>query len=158
MANRQDLSDRPVDRGHGRLERRTLTARALLPGDCDWPDARHVFHIERRRIRLTTGEVSTEVIEGVTNLTADEATPRDLLRFLRDHWHIENQAHYVRDVTFDEDRSQVRCGAIPGVLAAVRSAVIGLLRVNGTTNIAAACRCNAAQPWRALTLFGIARE
>jgi len=147
-----------VERGHGRHERRTLTVRAVLPGDGDWPHARHVFRIERRRIQLRTGEVSTEAIEGVTNLAVDEATPHDLLRFLRDHWHIENQAHYVRDVTFDEDRSPVRCGAIPGVLAAVRSAAIGLLRAHGATNIAAACRRNAAQPGHALALVGIARE
>jgi len=147
-----------LDHGHGRLERRAATVRALLPGDCDWPDARQVFRIERRRIRLTTGEVSTEVIEGVPNLTADEAAPRDILRFLRDHWRIENGAHWVRDVTFDEDRSQVRCGAIPGVMAAVRSAAIGLLRATGATNIAAACRRTAAQPWLALALFGITRE
>lgn len=146
------------ERGHGRLERRTLTARALLPGDGDWPDARQVFRIERRRIHLRTGEVSTEVIEGVTTLAADDAAPSDLLRFLRAHWPIENGSHWVRDVTFDEDRSQVRCGAIPGVMAAVRSAAIGLLRVSGASNIAAACRRNAAQPWHVLALFGIVRE
>ncbi len=146
------------ERGHGRFERRTLTARALLPGDCDWPDARHVFRIERRRIRLRTGEVSTEVSEGVTNLAADDTAPRDLLRFLRAHGRIENGVHYVRAVTFDEDRSPVRCGSIPGVLAAVRAAAIGLLRAQGATTIAAACRRNAAQPWRALALVGIARE
>lgn len=84
--------------------------------------------------------------------------PSDLLRFLRAHWPIENGSHWVRDVTFDEDRSQGRCGAIPGVMAAVRSAAIGLLRVSGASTITAACRRNAAQPWHALALFGIVRE
>jgi predicted transposase YbfD/YdcC len=146
---------RTEDRGHGRLERRALTVRALLPGDCDWPEARQVFRIERRRIRLCTGEVSTEAIEGVTNLAVEDDSPRALLRFLRDHWRIENGVHWVRDVTFDEDRSHVRCGAIPGVMAAVRAAAIGLLRAHGETNIARACRRNAAQPRRALALIGI---
>jgi hypothetical protein len=61
----------------------------------------------------------------------------------------------VRDVTFDEDRSQVRTGAIPQVMAALRNTTIGLLRCAGATNIAAACRYYAAQPWAALTLLGI---
>ncbi len=33
-------------------------------------------------------------------------TPGALLALLRGHWGIENRLHYVRDVTFDEDRSQ----------------------------------------------------
>jgi predicted transposase YbfD/YdcC len=147
-----------VEKGHGRIERRRLTARALLPGDCDWPGAQQVFRIERRVLRPKTGEVHTEVLEGLTSRAAETATPQQLLGFLRDYWRIENQSHWVRDVTFDEDRSQVRCGAIPEVMAAVRTTAIGLLRVAGETNIAAACRRCAAQPWHALALIGILRE
>jgi predicted transposase YbfD/YdcC len=149
---------RTVDRGHGRLERRTLTVRALLPGDCDWPGARQVFRVERQRLRQTTGVLTTETTYGLTSLAPEQAPPRALLRYLRGHWHIENKAHWVRDVTFDEDRSQVRCGALPQVLAAFRSTAIGLLRCAGQPNIAAACRRNAAQPWHALALIGIQRE
>src|SRR5207248_11622451 len=137
-----------VDKGHGRIERRHLTARALLPGDCDWPGAQQVFRIERRVIRTKTGEVHTEIHEGLTSRAAEGADPQRLLGFLRDHWRIENQSHWVRDVTFDEDRSQVRCGAIPEVMAAFRTMAIDLLRAAGETNIAAACRRCAAQPWR----------
>jgi hypothetical protein len=64
----------------------------------------------------------------------------------------------VRDVTVDEDRSQVWCRAIPEVMAAFRTTAIGLLRVTGETNIVAACRRCGAQPWRALALIGIVRE
>lgn len=102
-----------VDKGHGRLERRRLTARALLAGDCDWPGAQQVFRIERRRVRLTTGVVQTEITYGLTSVATAAAAPDRLLQLLRAHWHIENKAHWVRDVTFDEDHSQVRCGAIP---------------------------------------------
>lgn len=147
-----------VDKGHGRLERRRLVARALFPGDCDWPGAQQVFRIERQRVRLRTGETQTEVTYGVTSLSAAAADPARLLQFLREHWHIENKSHWVRDVTFDEDRSQVRSGALPQVLAAVRNTAIGLLRSTGQTTIAAACRRNAAQPWQALALLGIQRE
>ena len=85
-------------------------------------------------------------------------TRRRLLALVRGHWYIENQSHWVRDVTFDEDRSQVRCGNIPQVMAALRNTVIGLMRWAGYTNIAAACRRFAAQPALALELIGIELE
>ena len=76
----------------------------------------------------------------------------------RDHWCIENRSHWVRDVTFDEDRSQVRCGATPQVMAALRNTAIGLLRLHGEPNIAAASRRLAAQPHLALALLGITAD
>jgi hypothetical protein len=81
-----------------------------------------------------------------------------LLDFSRHHWHIENKSHWVRDVTFDEDRSPVRCGHIPQMMAALRNTAIGLMRWSGETNIAAACRRFAARPWDALDLIGISAE
>lgn len=147
-----------TDRGHGRRERRRLVTRVLLPGDSDWPGARQIFRIERQRIEQKTGAINTETTYGITSLAADEASPRQLLALLRGHWHIENRVHWVRDVTFDEDRSQVRTGAIPQVMAAVRSTALGLLRASGATNIAAATRYYAARPSEALTLLGIAKN
>ena len=91
-------------------------------------------------------------------VTLERATPGRLLQLVRGHWHIENKSHWVRDVTFDEDRSQVRCGSIPQVMAAFRNTTIGLLRGAGYTNIAAACRRRAAQPAQALALIGIEIE
>jgi hypothetical protein len=55
-------------------------------------------------------------------------------------------SHWVRDVPFDEDRSQVWCDHIPQVMAVLRNTAIGLMRGAGYTNIAAACRRFAAQP------------
>ncbi len=92
---------------------------------------------------------------GVTSLTSEQADPGCLLQYIRQHWHIENQSHWVRDVTFDEDRSQVRGGSIPPVMAAIRNTVIGLMRYWGESNIAAACRRLAAQPYEAMKMIGI---
>lgn len=72
----------------------------------------------------------------------------------REHWRVENQVHWVRDVTFDEDRSQVRTGAAPEVMAALRNAALGLLRRSGASNIAAALRHYAWKPAAALELLG----
>src|SRR4029450_6584322 len=104
----------------------------------------------------TAGRVA--VVYGVTSLNPERGTPERLLDLVRHHWQIENKSPWVRDVTFDEDRSQVRCGSIPQVMAALRNTTIGLLRWAGYSNIAAACRRFAAQPALALTLIGITLE
>ena len=98
------------------------------------------------------------MVAGVTSLAPARADAVRLLAMVRGHWSIENRSHWVRDVTFDEDRSQVRCGSIPQVMAALRNTVIGLMRWAGHTNIAAACRRFAAQPRTALHLIGLALE
>ena len=72
------------------------------------------------------------------------------------HWGIENRVHWVRDVTFDEDRSQVRTGSAPQIMAALRNLTISALRLAGETNIAAALRRCAVSPSRPLTLIGAA--
>lgn len=80
---------------------------------------------------------------------------RQLLRLIREHGHIENRLHDVRDVTLGEDASQVRSGAAPEALAGLRNAVLGLLRQHGYDTIAAALRHFAWSPGAALRLLGL---
>lgn len=157
VGDRQDTA-RTVDLGHGRIEQRNLTTSEALVGYSDWPGLAQVFELGRHVLSQKTGEERVEVVYGVTSLSPARATPGRLLALVRGQWQIENQLHWVRDVTFDEDRSQVRCGNIPHVMAALRNTTIGLLRWAGYTNIAAACRRLAAQPGQALALIGIALE
>ena len=89
----------------------------------------------------------------VTSLPPERADARTLLGHLRGHWGIENKTHWVRDVTFDEDRSQVRTGAAPQVMAAMRNLVLALLRRAGHANIAAALRTYPGRPADAVTLI-----
>ncbi len=77
------------------------------------------------------------------------------MELIRCHWHIENKSHWVRDVVFGEDKSQIHCGNAPQVMAAIRNTVIGLIRSAGRNDITAACRKFAAQPRIALELIGI---
>ena len=146
------------DSGHGRIEQRRLTASTALVGYNDGPGMAQVVHLERHVTLQKSGEQRHEVVYGVTSLGPDRAGPERLLRLVRQHWSIENKSHWVRDVTFDEDRSQVRCGSIPQVMAAFRNTAMGLMRYAGETNIAAACRRFAAKPWAALALIGIIPE
>ena len=140
-------------RKHGaRIERRRLWASTALRGYLDWPGAEQVCKIERRR--EVGGRVSTEVAYAITSL-GPGVGPAELLALWRGHWAIENRLHYVRDVSFGEDASQVRSGAAPQVMAALRNTTIALLRRAGHANIAAGLRAVGWQPGVALALLGI---
>ena len=147
-----------LDLGPGRIAQRRLETRPVLVGYSHWPGLAQVFQRERQVIIKRTGEVREDVVAGVTSLAPERADAVRLLALVRGQWHMEHQAHWVRDVTFDEERSQVRCGSLPQVMAALRNTVVGLRRWAGHTNMAAACRRFAAQPRAALHLIGIALE
>jgi predicted transposase YbfD/YdcC len=151
-------SVRTVDVGHGRIETRNLTTREALGGDRDWPGLAPVFAVGRPVITKNTGAERVEVVYSVTSLSAERATPGRVRELGRGHGAIENKSHGVREVPCAEDRSPVRGGNIPQVMAALRHTAIGLLRWAGHPNIAAACRRLAAQPAQALALIGIEFE
>ncbi len=144
-----------TNRGHGRRERRDLTLSTALADYLTWPGHQQVFELVRRRTNQRTGEVSGETIYGITSLSPSRADAAFVAARVRNHWMIENGSHYVRDVTFAEDRSQVRTGSIPQVMAAFRNTAIARLRLRGESNIARACRRLAAHPGQALALLGI---
>ena len=91
----------------------------------------------------------------ITSLDAEQAGTEQLAGYIRGHWQIENRLHWVRDVTYDEDRSQVRTGSAPRVMASLRNLAISALRLNGHTNIASATRWTARDPARSLRILGI---
>jgi predicted transposase YbfD/YdcC len=139
----------------GRLEHRHLTASTELVGYTDWPGLQQALCLDRTVLHKATGAIRQERAYAITSVPAERAAPATLLLAWREHWHIENKAHHVRDVTFDEDHSSVRAPHIPQVMAALRNTAIGLARLAHEPNIAAACRRFAAQPDRALTLVGL---
>jgi hypothetical protein len=90
----------------------------------------------------------------VTSLPPEQADPARLLRLNRGHWGIENRSHYVRDLTFGEDRSRIRVGRGPAIMASLNNFAIALGRLSGFTNMATALRA-FAQPRRALAAIGL---
>lgn len=128
-------STRTVEVGHGRIESRTLTTSEALVGYSDGPGLAQGFDVGRQVIEKKTGQDRVEVVYGVTSLSPERATPERLLELGRGHWAMENKSHWVRDVTFAEDRSQVRSGRLPQVMAALRNTAIGLLRLAGYRTI-----------------------
>ncbi|MGS2619741.1 ISAs1 family transposase [Micromonospora sp. LZ34] len=146
---------RDTDRGHGRREIRTLKVLTLSTG-IDFPHAAQALQIRRRRRRLDQPKrFTTETVYAITDLRVHQAKPAQLATWIRDHWSIENKIHWVRDVTYDEDRCQIRTGTGPEVMAALRNAAIGALRTAGIANIAAANRHHARDSTRPLALLGI---
>jgi predicted transposase YbfD/YdcC len=146
---------RTIDQHGGRIEERRLRSSTALLGYTDWPGHQQVLEVERTITHKGTGETRREIAYAITSLSAERASARQLLHLWREHWHIENKLHWVRDVTFDEDRSQVRTARIPQVMAVLRNVAISLLRVCGAENIAAATRRYAARPALALAAVGL---
>ena len=125
-------ADNRADAGHGRAERRTLKVTAVAAG-LAFPHAAQAIQIVRRRrpLRENSKKWSTETVYAVTSLTVTQASPAQLAGILRGHWSIEDRLHWVRDVTYDEDRSQVRTRNGPRVMASLRNLAITILRLTG---------------------------
>jgi predicted transposase YbfD/YdcC len=145
--------DRTRDRGHGRVELRTL--KAVSVGNFGFPHAAQVIQVTRKTRDLGTRRWRTVTVYAITSLTHAQASPARLADLLRGHWRIENGLHWVRDVTFAEDASQVRTGSAPQVMACLRNLAIGALCRAGPVNLAAALRHHARDPARSLATLGI---
>jgi predicted transposase YbfD/YdcC len=145
--------DRTRDHAHGRVELRTL--KAVTVRGFAFPHAAQVIRLTRKTRDLGTRRWRTVVVYAVTSLTFAQASPARLADLLRGHWAIENGLHYVRDVTFAEDASQVRTGTGPQVMACLRNLAIGALSRAGPVNLAAALRHHARDPRRPLAILGI---
>lgn len=143
------------DHGHGRVERRSIRVAngTEIGAELDFPGLEQVARVERHVFNNDKSVHSHEVVWLVTSLSAEAASTQRLAGLVRGHWEIENCLHYVRDWTWDEDRSQVRKGSAPRTMASLRNLAIGVLRRAGATNIAKETRWVARAPERALGLF-----
>ena len=103
--------DKP-ELGHGRTERRTLKVTAVARG-LAFPHAAQAIQITRRR--KVKGKWSRETCYAVTSAGVTQASPAQLAAIIRGHWAIEDPLHWIRDLDFDEDRSQIRTGNGPGL-------------------------------------------
>ena len=148
------------DKGHGRLEQRDIWTSTELNDYLDFPYVKQVFCIKRTTTDLEGNLVAgrktiEEIAFGLTSLSVAEASPQRLLSLVRGEWEIENRLHYVRDMTYDEDRSQVRKGNRPQVMAGIRNLAISLMRLAGADSISAATRYLGRRLERPLRLLGL---
>ena len=126
----------PWEKAHGRIEQRRCAVidvtDPLWDGTCMLYGRRQALRIERQRHLLKSGKTSAETVYCLTSLGPEKAGPKELLALVRDHWQVENRLHYVRDVTYDEDRCRARVGNLPRNLAALTNAAISIVRCGHT--------------------------
>jgi len=153
--HRVPVLDRTRDQAHGRIETRTL--KAVTVNHFGFPHAAQVVQVTRktRALHGSPRRWRSVTAYAITSLPFAQARPARLADLIRGHWAIENGLHYVRDVTFAEDSSQIRTGAAPQVMACLRNLVIGVLCRAGPVNLAAAFRHQARDPLRPLITLGI---
>lgn len=112
------------DKGHGRLEQRRLSISSEMKdylGEL-WEGVEQVFRLERQIWKK--GKARKEVVYGMISLPAEIASAAQVLRYIREHWRIENHLHWRKDVTLREDACLTRRGQVPIVLAAINNAVL----------------------------------
>lgn len=140
-----------TNKDHGRLEvREIVTSAALKEFLSDWPGLEQVMQITRTVTKMSTGETRTERVYAITSLSPERGNPELLLAASRGHWTIENSVHWVRDVTLGEDACAVHKERASQTLAALRNAVLTLVRLSGSKSVAKAIRRYDARPLRAV--------
>jgi predicted transposase YbfD/YdcC len=150
-----DTAGPTSEKGHGRLETRTLRCGTAHIEDVDWPDVQQVVRRECERLVLKSGKRSTEVTYGLVSMTPHQAGAVAIERLWRGHWTIENRVHYVRDVTFGEDAGHAGQGNTAQVLAAVRNGLLMLCRSAHWRSIPDALAHYGAAVARAWALIGL---
>jgi len=113
---------------------------------------KQVCQIVRTTIR--NSKTTSETQYAITSVDRDQSDVNDLLKWWRGHWGIENKVHWIRDVTFGEDRCRVRTGSAPQILAGIRNMIINWFRARKVNNFAAELRQNAWNPQRFFTILG----
>src|SRR6266571_3323461 len=123
------------NKGHGRLEKRTLVATTDLN---DAPLTR----LAGGGASLSSGASGAQKRRLVHHrclwphkLPPKRASAEQLLGLNRGHWGIENRLHWRRDVTLGEDHSQVRKGEAPRVLAVLNSFLLALMDFLEVSNV-----------------------
>jgi predicted transposase YbfD/YdcC len=150
------LTAQKVNKGHGRIEIRTITTSEMLNTYAAWPGLAQVYRLEREFQWWRRGncyKTSRQVEFGITSLVRKKASPRQLLEIRRSHWGIETGSHYRRDVTFKEDATRFTIGHGARVLANIHNLILALIRQTGFLNAAQARRFFAAHLSRAFSLL-----
>jgi len=142
-----------ISKGHGRLEVRTLITSSQLNDFLDWPFLQQVFQLQRTVTISKTGKTRQETVYGITSLSAEQASPAQLLDMLRSYWRIENSLHYPRDVTLHEDQTRFKKHSAAHNMAIINNLLLALIAKSDFPFVPSARRFFAAYPDRALALL-----
>ena len=97
----------------------------------DWPTLAQVFSVQGTRCHTKVGQLTDEVVFGVTGITPQQCLPKRLLALILQYLYIENRLHYVhliRHVTFHKDACMLRHPKRQHLLANLNHVVIDQLR------------------------------
>lgn len=114
--------------GHGRIEERTTRvaeARWLAELHPQWRGLASIVCVAARRTIKKTGQTATEARFYISSLHPD---PEASAHAVRAHWSIENNLHWMLDVTFREDENRARKDYSARNLAMIRRGALNLLR------------------------------
>jgi predicted transposase YbfD/YdcC len=142
-----------TSKGHGRLEVRTLTTSSQLNDFLDWPFLQQVFQLQRTITISKTGKIRKETVYGITSLSAEQASPAQLLEMLRSYWHIENSLHYPRDVSLHEDQTRFKRHSAAHNMAIINNLIMSLIARSDFSFVPLARRFFSAFPDKALALL-----
>jgi len=145
-----------VNKGHGRLEVRTIQTSEMLNSYSGWPGLAQVYRLERTIQYWRSGKcyrTTCEVEFGITSLTRQKASASRLLEIRRAHWGIEAGLHYRRDVTLNEDATRMTVGNTGIIMASINNLVLALIQQAKFYNAAQARRWFAANLSRAFSLL-----
>ncbi len=127
-AELKDRYYRDVDGEHGRISEREyqlLPITNWLTTAPDWEGSQSVIRVIRRR--TMKGKVQQETSYYMSSLAGDV---ENIARFIRNHWAIENSQHWVLDVTFREDESQIYAEDGAKNMALFRRALMNLIKAH----------------------------
>ena len=126
-------SDITEEKNRGRLEKRevTLHKECLDLKHYGWKNIKFVVKV-KRTVKHKSGKISKETAYFITNLREKASV---FNKGIRSHWRIENSLHYIKDVTFNEDRLKIRSGSAPENMALLRTFVLNIFRKNKYVDI-----------------------
>ena len=145
-----------VNKGHGRLAKRSITTSALLNEYLAWPGLAQVYRLERKLTGLRQGAIiktSREVEYGSTSLPRQRANAAKLLELRRQYWRIETGLHYRSEVTCRADATRMTIGAAGKILARFHTLVLLLIKRAGFNHAAKGRRWFAGHLQNAFSLL-----
>ena len=86
-------------------------------------------------------------------MSDQQADAARIAALVRGHWVIENQLHWIRDVTLGEDAHQLRTGTAPQAMATLRNTALALLRIAGAATISTTTAALSRRVRRVLTVI-----
>jgi predicted transposase YbfD/YdcC len=128
-----------TERNRGRIETRIckVFSDTMDISLDDWP-IRTLLKVERATTQAN-GDKTEETAYFISNLDSSRTTAQEFNQIVRQHWSIE-AFHYVKDVTFLEDKCKQRAKQSPQILALLRTICIDVFRRCGYANMAQAIR------------------